>query len=317
MKKIAIILPVFNEEKNLTKLVEILKKNLSTPFFKDYSLKLFFINDGSTDKSWTLIKKFSKLNKLFSGINLQKNYGKELIMEYGLEFVKSFDAVIFIDSDLQHPPSMIKKLILKWEASKKTISIVKGIKLNSLKIGFFKKFTSYLYFFLFGKYVLNSAYGESDFRIIDKKVVNQLLKYKNKSGLFRDHINSLGFNSSSIYFHPNERYAGKPSYSYFSLFKLTVDNVFINTGLPIRTIGFFGLFLILIFLFLFLFMLMSYLSGNVLIITPTTFFVVFNLILTGFLILILMIISIYLQRIHKKMFQNNQLISIEKINIKH
>jgi dolichol-phosphate mannosyltransferase len=317
MKKIAIILPVFNEEKNLTKLVKILKKNLSTPFFKDYRLKLLFINDGSTDKSWTLIKKFSKLNKLFSGINLQKNYGKELIMEYGLEFVKNFDAVIFIDSDLQHPPSMIKKLILKWEASKKTISIVKGIKLNSSKIGFFKKFTSYLYFFLFGKYVLNSVYGESDFRIIDKKVVSQLLKYKNKSGLFRDHINSLGFNSSSIYFYPNERYAGKPSYSYFSLFKSTVDNVFINTGLPIRTIGFFGLFLILIFLLLFLFMLSSYLSGNVLIITPTTFFVVFNLILTGFLILILMIISIYLQRIHKKMFQNNQLISIEKINIRH
>ena len=312
-KKITILVPVYNEEKNIPKFINTIKKVLSSISSKNYKFKVLFINDGSSDNTWNLIKKFSKFSKIIGGLNLQKNYGKELAMEFGINFVRDVDAVILMDGDLQHPPNMIKKLIINWE---KGYKIVKCIKNYSKNISLFKKFTSFIYYYLFGRYVVNSTFGETDFRILDKKVINQLSINQNGSGLFRDHINSMGFRSHSIFFEPGERFAGKATYSYFNLIKLSIDNIFINTGLPIRIIGIFGLLISLIFIILISYMLNNYFTGNSLILTPTSFLVTLNLALTGLIILILVIVSIFLQRIHKKMFQNNKLHYSEKINIK-
>ena len=311
-KKIIIIVPVYKEEKKISKFIAKIKKTLSSMSFKNYKFKLLFINDGSLDNTWNLIKKFSKSSKLISGINLQKNYGKELAMEFSINFVKDSDAIILMDGDLQHPPQMIKQLIIHWE---KGYKIVRCIKNYSKNISLLKKLTSFTYYNLFGRYVLNSTFGETDFRILDKKVIDQLLINQNGSGLFRDHINSIGFPTHSIFFEPDERFAGKATYSYSKLIKLSIDNIFINTGLPIRIIGIFGLLISLIFIILISYMLNNYLTGNSLILTPTSFLVALNLALTGLIILILVIVSIFLQRIHKKIFQNNKLHYSEKINI--
>lgn len=312
-KKITIVVPVYNEEKNISKFITMIRKTLSSISLKNYKFKVLFINDGSTDSTWNLIKKFSKFSKLIGGLNLQKNYGKELAMEFSINFVQDADSIILMDGDLQHPPHMIKKLIIYWE---KGYNIVRCIKNYSKNISLFKKLTSFIYYNLFGKYVFNSTFGESDFRILDKKVINQLSMNQNGSGLFRDHINSLGFRSHSIFFEPDERYAGEANYSYFKLIKLSIDNIFINTSLPIRIIGIFGLLISIIFVILISYMLNNYLTGNSLILTPTSFLVTLNLALTGLLILILVILAIFLQRIHKKIFQNNKLYYSEKINIK-
>lgn len=312
-KKITIIVPVYNEENNILKFIAKTKKTLSSISLKNYKFKILFINDGSLDNTWNLIKKFSKTSKLISGVNLQKNFGKELAMEFSINFAKDSDAIILMDGDLQHPPHMIKKLIFHWE---KGYKIVRCIKNYSKNISLFKKLTSFTYYNLFGRYVLNSTFGETDFRILDKKVIDQLSINQNGSGLFRDHINSIGFSSHSIFFEPDGRFAGKATYSYSKLIKLTIDNIFINTGLPIRIIGIFGILISLIFIILISYMLNNYLTGNSLILTPTSFLIVLNLVLTGLIILILMIVSIFLQRIHKKIFQNNKLNYSEKINIK-
>ena len=303
-KKIAIIIPLYNEGKNLIKFYHTLCKVLLNSSLKNYQFKIFFVNDGSIDNSLQILKTISKKNKSVCVINMLNNCGKEISLEIGVRYARVFDAAIFIDTDLQHPPEKIIDLVMEWKKQKCSIVYYRN---NSKNVGFFKKLTSYLFNFLNNP--KNRFHGfETDFRIIDKKIIRHLIDNKFDGGLYRDHINSFGFKSKKIFFNSPLRFAGNSTYSFAKLFRVAIDNIFINTGLPMRLIGFLGALFSISFIFLFIYMIGDYFLIKSIVITPTSLLVVFGLILNSLLFLITVILSLFIQRIHKKIFYKNHII---------
>jgi dolichol-phosphate mannosyltransferase len=117
MKKISIVISVFNEESNIHELVKEINKNK----ISKYEYEIIFVNDGSSDASEDIISNICKSNQEYKLLSFTKNYGHEMAMSAGMD-LSSGDAVIFMDADLQHPPKMMNRMIQIWENGKKNRS---------------------------------------------------------------------------------------------------------------------------------------------------------------------------------------------------
>ena len=111
--RITIIVPAYNEENNIRRFYEETNKTLRG--LNNYTCEFVFIDDGSNDSTWQVIKETSNVDSSVKGLRLSRNFGKEMALTAGIiEWTKFSDAVIFMDADLQHPPSVIPKLIQQW-----------------------------------------------------------------------------------------------------------------------------------------------------------------------------------------------------------
>jgi len=165
-KLISIILPVYNEENNLP----ILYKKIKTVISKDlsnYNYELIMVNDGSHDSSWNVIVQLGKYDSHIRGINFTRNFGHQTALTAGYEIALG-QAIITMDSDLQHPPEFIVSMIKNWEHGAKIV-YVKNIHRNDR---FLKKACSVLYYKILDKISDTSMpHNVADFRLIDEKSI--------------------------------------------------------------------------------------------------------------------------------------------------
>lgn len=228
--KISIVISVYNEEAVLVPFHNELKKILN--IHKDYSFDIIFVNDGSIDGSGEILKTLSDSSSNIKTINFSKNFGHEAAMIAGIDEA-SGDFIICMDSDLQHPPKLIKDIILKIEDG---YHIINMVRISNKKEKLWKRMSSKV-FYKFINLVCHVKFepNASDFFVISNKVANIFREnYRERIRFLRGYIQMVGFKKATIEFHADERLAGKSKYTALSLLKFAIGVTFTFSNLPLR-----------------------------------------------------------------------------------
>ena len=216
----SIVVPVHNESEGIKNFLD---KELFPELekIKKYRHEVIFVDDGSTDNSLEIIQSYAKKQKNIRVIALSRNFGKEPALSAGLAEA-SGDAVITIDADGQQPPRLIPDFIKKWEDG---ADIVTGVRDHYTKHGLIQKIGSKLFYWLLRR--MGNKYtvpGSTDFRLMDRAVVDEFNRLSEHNRITRGLIDWLGFKQEYIKYTYGARLAGKPSYGMKKLFKLAIDS---------------------------------------------------------------------------------------------
>jgi dolichol-phosphate mannosyltransferase len=300
LKKIALIVPVFNESQSLYDFYSEIKKVLTT--LSDYQWQIIFVDDGSKDDSWQVISKLKEQDNHVKGLLLSRNFGKEIALTAGVEHINGdVDAVIFIDADLQHPPAIIPKLIDKWQQG---FEVVATIREKVADYSLAKKLGSKLFYSLMTKISdIDITPNSTDFRLLDKQVITVLCQFTERTRMFRGLIDWMGFKKTYISFTaPARNNDGKPNYSLHQLMHLAINSLTSFSLLPLRITGYLGLFIMSSSGLLLVYMLFTHLFQP-LMFTAQAFFIVFNTFLIGILLSGLGLVALYIGHIHTEVVQ--------------
>lgn len=242
MKKISIIIPAFNEEKNIP-LVYNAVKEVFSGMKEKYVSEIIFVNDGSSDGTIGAIEKIAAEDDAVKYIDFSRNFGKEIATTAGICH-SSGDACIMIDSDMQHPPKLIPEFIAKWEEG---FDVVVGIRDANNGNGFIKKTGSIVFYKIINKISeMEIVPNATDFRLIDRVVVDEFKRFTETKRMTRALIDWLGFKRSFIEFKAAERAHGTASYSVWKLLKLAVNSFTSLSLFPLTLAGYLGIFITLI-----------------------------------------------------------------------
>lgn len=233
---ISIVIPVHNEAEVLPEFLD--KKFLpEIEKIKNYKIEVVFVDDGSTDKSAEILESYTSKSRKFKLISLSRNFGKEPALSAGLKYAKGA-AIITIDADGQQPPELIPKFIEKWE---KGAEIVTGVRDRFTKHGFIQKTGSKLFYWMLRKMGnKHTVPGSTDFRLIDRTVVDEFNKLSEHNRITRGLIDWLGFKQEYIKYTYGARLAGKPSYNMSKLFHLAIDSFVSMSTTPLVIFGYIG-----------------------------------------------------------------------------
>ncbi len=229
MKKITILVPCYNEQDSLPALSEALKSLMSQ--LMQYEWEVLFINDGSKDNTMSTIKEIRRGDQRFCYIDLSRNFGKEAAMLAGFDFATG-DAVVIMDADLQHPPSVIPKMINEWEEG---YDDVYGKRITRGKESWLRKRLSMMYYDILQKTTrVEILQNVGDFRLLDRKCIEELKKLRETERYTKGMYCWIGFKKTFVDFETQDRVAGESSMSFKALFSLAIDGITSFTTSPLR-----------------------------------------------------------------------------------
>ncbi len=231
-KKISIVIPIYNEEKNIVvlcdELINITKKMCAFDF------EIVLINDGSSDNSWHSINELALQNSHIKGINLSRNFGHQIALSAGYDFATG-DAIITMDADMQHPPHIIPTIIEKWLEGY-AIVYVKSVMRNDR---FLKKITALVYYRILQSIAeVIIPRNVADFRLIDRKVADALRKSKEKTRYLRGMVAWTGFKHTIVTCQFSDRLSGVSGYTWKKMIKLAFDGITSFSHFPLQIIVF-------------------------------------------------------------------------------
>lgn len=228
-KSLSIVVSVYNEEDSLESFYEVASsyiKNL------DMDYELIFVNDGSVDKSEEIIREFAKKDDRVKALLFSRNFGHEAAMIAGIDYA-SGDYIVCMDADLQHPPSILKDIIFKFNEG---YDIINMIRTSNTDAGLIKNITSSIFYSginLLSKNKLEK--NASDFFAISKKVANVLRKdYREKVRFLRGYVQNIGFKKTSLPYIAQKRVAGHSKYSLHKLLKFSMDTILCFSDMPLK-----------------------------------------------------------------------------------
>lgn len=291
MALLSIVLPAYNEEQNIANTTNVLSALLEE---KQIPYELIFISDGSTDGTYREIEKAAAANPHVKGAGFSRNFGKEAAIFAGLELAGG-DAVIVMDCDLQHPPAVIPRM---WEMWLNGVEIVEGIKLSRGRESFFHKISAGLFYKIMSKLMKMDMSASSDFKLLDRKVVNVLLELPERNTFFRALTFWAGFRAETLEYEVQERQFGESKWSFFSLMKYAVANATSFSTLPLQMVTVLGVFAIIFSGILAIQTLVRYLLGAS--VEGFTTVILLILIVGGFIMLSLGVIGHYIARIYEE-----------------
>jgi dolichol-phosphate mannosyltransferase len=292
---ISVVVPIHNEAPNIPLLYQELDTHTRG---LPYSFEFIFVDDGSSDGSIKLLHKVSRKDRRVHLVEFARNFGKEAAVSAGLHTAHG-SAALILDADLQHPPSLIHKFIAAW---KQGADIVVGVKRYSRYEGKLKRFSSDMFYRLLGLVShTNITPHASDYRLMDKKVVDAFCKLTERNRITRGLIDWLGFKREYVHFEAPPRKAGAPSYSYRKLFTLAMNSFTAYSLLPLKLAGYLGGFILVTAAPLGLFLLVeTYIMHdpwrwNI---TGTALLAVLILVLVGLVLACLGLVALYIAHIH-------------------
>ena len=227
---ISILIPCYNERENIA---EIVKKFITICVDKKIKLeKIILVDDGSNDKTWEIIKKLHiRYKKKILGLKLSKNFGHQNAILAGLKECKS-SYLLITDADMQDPPELIYKMLRLM--IKEKANCVYGKRL-SRDDNIFKKILSYMFYILISRLTKNNVKKNvGDFKIIDKKILNELKKYKETDPFLRGIITSIGFKQIPYEYHRKSRKKGNSGWSFNKLISFSMDGIFGFSNFPLK-----------------------------------------------------------------------------------
>ena len=241
MKSISIIIPAYNEEKNIPLVYQELKK----VFVKcpDYTFDILFVNDGSADGTLAAIEKLAAADQAVHYLDFTRNFGKEVATTAALNNCQG-DACILVDADLQHPVELIPTFIKSWEAG---FEVVVGVRTKKKSVGILKKIGSAIFYKIIHQIAeVKVVPNATDFRLLDRAVIHEFNHFTETNRMTRALIDWLGFRRDYIHFDANERLHGDASYSFWKLFRLALNSFVSLSLLPLKLAGNLGIVITLV-----------------------------------------------------------------------
>lgn len=310
--KLAIIVPLFNEEEiieySISQLQMILGILIDDGLATSDS-KIYFIDDGSSDKTVEIIEKHCMKNKKFALVQLSKNYGQQFAIVAGLNSIDS-DMYVTIDADLQDDPMLIIDMVKKYNEG---YEIVFGCRKKRETDSFFKKNTALLFYKFMNLIGINIRQNHSEFRLLSRFAVEHLKEYKEKTLFLRGIVQNIGLKTCNIYYDGTERLMGKTKYSFLKLVELAWTAITSFSLLPLRIITVVGILTSLTSLLVLIYALVSYfkhysIPGWTSIMMTIAFF-------SGIIIMSLGIIGEYLSKVlievkNRPLYQINRTINL-------
>lgn len=242
-KLISLVIPVFNEKATVPVLYQGVIKVWQSEQ-KRYDLEIIFIDDGSADKSLEAISHLAAADQRVKYLSFSRNFGKEIATTAGIEHA-SGQAVVIMDGDGQHPPKFIPLMLRRWE---KGAEIVVGLSKRQEGATLGKRIGSGLFYQIYNTISPHKMRPhETDFRLLDKIVVEQFKKFTEHSRLTRGLTDWLGFRRDYFEFTAPRRLSGQPGYNYARLTRLAITSLIGGSLLPLKIAGYLGIFITLIF----------------------------------------------------------------------
>jgi len=238
---VTIVVPCYNEQEvlkdTITQLSSVLD-DLRTEELISANSKILFVDDGSKDRTWSLIAMESTINGYVTGLKLSCNVGHQKALLAGLEKAKAkSDCVISIDADLQDDVSVIRSFLLKYHEGDE---IVYGVRDSRETDTFFKRNTALCFYRLMQKLNINLIYNHADYRLMSKRAIEELSRYKEADLFLRGIVPLIGFKSSKVTYNRKERLAGETKYPLKKMISFAFNGLTSFSVVPIRAFAFLG-----------------------------------------------------------------------------
>ena len=291
MGRLSVIIPSFNEEDNIENTASVVGSVLKEAGI-DYDL--LFVSDGSTDNTFSIVENLSKEDNRIQGIQFSRNFGKEAAIFAGLEYADG-DCVAVMDCDLQHPARVLVDMYHLWEEG---YEVVEGIKSKRGKENPFYRLFTKIFYGIMSSLMKLDMNATSDFKLLDRKVVEAMLELPERNTFFRALSFWAGFKSTSVSFDVEERKAGKSKWSFSGLVKYAVSNTTSFTTAPLKFVFVLGMLLMAFSVILGIETLVNYFLGIAA--DGFTTVILLLLIVGGCIMISLGIIGHYIARIYEE-----------------
>lgn len=235
---LSIVIPVYNEEKQILKTIEAVCKVLKT-VTDDY--RLIIVDDGSKDGTWAVLKELSAKDPRLKILRFSRNFGKEAAIMAGLSRAES-KACIIMDADLQHPPELIPEMVRLWQEGYEVVEAVKEDRGQESSVS---RFSASLFYKIMNRLSGFNLENASDFKLMDKKVVAALLQMPERETFFRGMSAWVGYTRKEIYFKVPQRETGKSRWSPLKLVRLAITAFTSFSSLPLQFVTFIGILFML------------------------------------------------------------------------
>jgi len=288
-QKACVIIPAYNEEGNILAIaaaVDSAFKNLDCDYY------ILFVDDGSTDNTLKIIEQLSRENSRIKFISFSKNNGHQAALKAGIDHSDA-DCTITMDADMQHPPALIAELIKKWEEG---YEVVYTIRKGQKNLSFFKRITSALFYKILGKLSdIEIENGSADFRLLDRKVINEIKKLQENDIFLRGLVKWIGFNQVAVEYQPAERLSGQTKYSYRKMMMLALQGITSFSTKPLYAAIYIGFTFSILSLLYIPFAVYSYFTNHT--VSGWSSLIVTVTFLGGLQLIILGIIGLYLGKL--------------------
>lgn len=310
MKKISVVIPMYYEEEVAKecyeRMIKVLKK------IENYTYEIIFVNDGSKDKTLSILEEIANNDKNIKVISFARNFGHQCAVTAGLQYVTG-DAIVIIDADLQDPPELIPDMLKLWEDGNEVIYGKRKTRDGESK---FKLLTAKMF------YKTLNALSEveipkdtGDFRLVDRKVVDIINSLPEHNKFLRGLFSWVGFEQKAFEYERKERFAGKTKYPLKKMLKLASDGIIGFSTKPLKLVGGLGMLSICISFIILIYAILSYAFKWNNLIPGWTSIMVTMTFLSGMILLSLWMIAEYISRIYDESKSRPQFIIKKKINI--
>lgn len=289
---LSIIIPSYNEEGNIEHTADVVSNVLEN---NNIDFEIVFINDGSSDSTWEKMSALALERDNIFAVNFSRNFGKESAVFAGLEVAKG-DACVLMDCDLQHPPETIVEMYNLWKNN--DVDVVEGRKKDRGKENFLYKGFSLLFYKIINKASGLDMAAASDFKLIDRKVVDALNRMPERLTFFRAMSSWVGFKTEKVYFEVAERAEGESKWSVRSLIKYAVNSITSFTSAPLQLVTGIGVITFIISIILGINTLYNKIWGNSAAGFPTV--IILQLLTTSIIMFSLGIIGFYISKIYEE-----------------
>lgn len=226
---LSIVIPCFNEEDVIAETVHQVQHFINS--IEWLIFEIIFVDDGSNDKTYPLLKNLAKSDSRIKLIRFSRNFGHQMAVTAGINFA-SGDAVVLLDADLQDPPEVIREMLIKWREG---FDVIYGVRTDRLGESGFKLATAKLFYKILNK--LSSVpipLDTGDFRLMDKEVVRSLRNMPEGDRFIRGMVAWVGFNQCALPYSRAERFAGVSKYPFKKMFKFALDGIFSFSSKPLQ-----------------------------------------------------------------------------------
>lgn len=293
MKKLlSIVIPAYNEEKLLQNTIDTVERTMAD---SGVPYELVFVDDGSSDSTWSILQANAKRRDYVKGVRLSRNFGKESAIFAGLGQIRG-DCCIVMDCDLQHPPECAVEMYRLWLHNE--YDIIEGRKSNRGKESAMYRLSAGLFYKLLRVTSGINLENASDFKLLDRKVVDIITKMPEKQTFFRAMPGWLGFRTAHVYFDVPSRGDGRSRWSLKGLFKLAVNAITSYSALPMQLVTFFGIAFFVFALAMLVQTLYMKLSGKA--VEGFTTVIILLLVIGSVIMFSLGVIGVYLSKIYEE-----------------
>lgn len=261
--KLAIVVPCYNEqevlEETTRRMTDLLNSLLSDNRITEGAV--YYVDDGSKDKTWQLIEALQQQNPYVHGVKLAHNSGHQNAVWAGLEFVADkCDAAVSIDADLQDDVQAIAEMVDKFNEDH--CEVVYGVRKERKTDTFFKRTTAQAFYKLMLGMGVDVVYNHADFRLTSRRVIEALMQYPERNMFLRGMVPMIGFKSDCVYYDRAERFAGKSKYPFGKMLNFAVDGITSFSIKPLRLITTLGLVMMALALCAGIYALVAYFCGH-------------------------------------------------------